>query len=137
MRTSGTWALAMVKESRAPRNHVAPRRTFGRLWMPQRTARSCSGLGSRALVRGPRTLEEGERTGEDHWIVEPVTVGLLVVIQKMPGYPCVSNLPLVFIESVEFWMTRLPEPSLLTKKMAPPPSVAELLVMLTPQRVRV
>src|SRR5258708_2883922 len=50
---------------------------------------------------------------------------------KIPGKPCVSNMPLLLLLRNESWMTREPLMSLLTKKMAPPPSFAVLSVIFT------
>ena len=51
----------------------------------------------------------------------------------MPGYPSVSNPRLGLLRSSESAMISDPDRSLLTKKIAPPPSFAVLSVIRVPQ----
>src|SRR6266516_3237709 len=69
--------------------------------------------------------------------VDPTTVGLRAPRKKIPRRPGVSNLSLGLCRSVEFSIRIVPVRSLLTKKTAPPPSLAWLFSMTEPEMVTV
>jgi hypothetical protein len=68
---------------------------------------------------------------------EPDTLGLPDPSKKILGNPSVSNPLLGLPLSVELWIASVPVRSLLTKKSAPPPSLAWLCSMIEPATVTV
>ena len=65
-------------------------------------------------------------------MIESVTCGGPLASTKIPGKPWVSKPRLGFRRSTERSMISEPERSLLTKKIAPPPSLAVLSVISVP-----
>ena len=104
-----------------------------------RTGRGGGEAGSRCASGGRRgpTVDVVARANRHFAIVEFVTCGGPLARTKIPGNPAVSKPALGFMARTELLIDKVPVRSLLTKKIAPPPSLAVLLVIFVPHRLSV